>query len=147
GDKAFKFDETTGKYIPFAETDVLPAKNCSQGYYCIGWGSLAKNIIVVGATDQLTTTGNIYTAPGDVVKASYSSAGPRRDGAIKPDISAVGSSHVVATYSTATNYSGYAAGSGTSFSAPVVSGVAGAVTELTRILTDNPSFIYKADEM
>ncbi len=147
GEKAFKMDETTGKYVPFAESDVLPAKNCSQGYNCIGWGSLAKNIIVAGATDQLATQDNLYTSPEDVVKASYSSAGPRRDGAIKPDLSAVGSSHVIATYSKATTYNSYAAGSGTSFSAPVISGVAGAVTELARNLNNNTSFIYKADEM
>lgn len=147
GDKAYKFDETLGKYVLFEQGDVLPAKNCSEGYYCIGWGSLAKNIIVVGATNQLGTDNNEYTKPEDVLKASYSSAGPRRDGAIKPDLSAVGSNHLVANYTTATTYNAYGSGNGTSYSAPVVSGVAGAVTELTRNLKGEADFIYKADEM
>ncbi|MGC4129481.1 MAG: S8 family peptidase [Bergeyella sp.] len=142
---AYKY--TASGYVPFEESDELPPPNCSQGYYCIGWGSLAKNIIVVGATNQLTTTNNLYTQSSDVVKASYSSAGPRRDGAIKPDISAVGSNHLVANYTSGTAYNAYATGSGTSYAAPVVSGIAGAITEVNRNLTGNSSFIYKADEM
>ncbi len=147
GDKAYKFDETLEKYVLFEPGDVLPAKNCSKGYYCIGWGSLAKNIIVVGATEQLGTNNNEYTEPGDVLKASYSSAGPRRDGAIKPDISAVGSMHAVANFTSTILFNEYAINSGTSFSAPVVTGIAGAVTELTRNLKGEADFIYKADEM
>lgn len=143
----FKYDNATDTYVPFAETDVIPEPNCSLGYNCIGWGSLAKNIIVVGATNQLTATSNIYTTPLSVSKASYSSAGPRKDGAIKPDISAVGSSMVVASYADASTYNVYEAGSGTSYSAPIISGIAGAVTEVNRIITGNNSFIYKADEM
>lgn len=143
----FKYSSAAGKYVPFEEGDVIPLPNCSEGYYCIGWGSLAKNIIVVGATDQLTTPNNIYGVPTDVKKAAYSSAGPRRDGAVKPDISAVGSSHLVANYSSNVSYNAYAVGSGTSYAAPVVSGVAGAVTEVKRNLSGNQNFIYKADEM
>jgi len=146
-DAKFKWSGTQGIYIPFEDGDIIPPANCSNGYYCIGWGSLAKNIIGVGATDQLTTPNNIYTSPTDVVKASYSSAGPRRDGAVKPDLSAVGSSHYVANYTNATTYNSYGVGSGTSYAAPIVSGVAGAVTEVNRNITGNSSFTYKADEM
>ena len=146
-DAKYKWSSAQNAYVAFLPTDTVPPANCSQGYYCIGWGSLAKNIIGVGAANQLTTTNNIYTTSTDVVKASYSSAGPRRDGAIKPDLSAVGSNHLVATYSSATNYSAYATGSGTSYAAPVVSGIAGAVTEVNRNLTGNTTFTYKADEM
>lgn len=146
-DNAYKWSTAQNKYILFDTTDVRPPANCSQGYYCIGWGSLAKNIIVVGATNQLTTPNNIYTQPSDVVKASYSSAGPRRDGAIKPDLSAVGSNHLVATYSNGTTYNSYATGNGTSYAAPIVSGVSGAVTEVARGINGNSSFIFKADEM
>lgn len=143
----YKFDNASGTFVPFAETDELPPANCSLGYNCIGWGSLAKNIIVVGATDQLTTVGNLYTSSGDVIKSSYSSAGPRKDGAIKPDISAVGSSMVVAGYNNSVTYNSYYVGNGTSYSAPVISGIAGAVTEVNRTINSNPSFTYKADEM
>jgi GH24 family phage-related lysozyme (muramidase) len=43
----FKYDNATDKYVAFADTDELPPANCSQGYNCIGWGSLAKNVIIV----------------------------------------------------------------------------------------------------
>ena len=143
----FKWNSATSSYVPFAATDVIPDPNCSQGYNCIGWGSLAKNIIVVGATDQLVSNNNQYTSSFDVIKSSYSSAGPRKDGAIKPDISAVGTNMVVAAYSNAATYNSYQAGSGTSYSAPIISGIAGAVTEVNRIITGNTNFTYKADEM
>jgi len=146
-DAKFKWSGSQGKYVPFEDGDVIPAANCSQGYYCIGWGSLAKNVIVVGATDQLTTANNIYTTSTDVVKASYSSAGPRRDGAIKPDVSAVGSNHLVAGYTNSTTYNTYYTGNGTSYAAPIVSGIAGAVTEINRNITGNSSFTYKSNEM
>lgn len=146
-DNAYKWSSSQNKYVPFEATDTLPPVNCSEGYYCIGWGSLAKNVIVVGATNQLTTTNNIYTSSSDVVKASYSSAGPRRDGAIKPDLSAVGSNDLVANYTSSTVYNAYATGSGTSYAAPIVSGIAGAVTQINRNITGNATFTYKADEM
>lgn len=143
----FKYDNATDKYVPFADSDELPPANCSQGYNCIGWGSLAKNIIVVGAADQLTTVDNLYTNSTDVVKSDYSSAGPRKDGAIKPDISAVGTNMLIAGYENDTKYNSYYVGSGTSYSAPVISGIAGAITQVNRSITGNSSFTYKADEM
>ncbi len=143
----YKYNNSTGTYVLFDPSDELPPANCSLGYNCIGWGSLAKNIIVVGATDQLTTTNNLYTTSNDVIKSDYSSAGPRKDGAIKPDISAVGTSMLVAGYNNATTYNSYYVGSGTSYSAPLISGIAGAVTQVNRVITGNSSFTYKADEM
>ncbi len=143
----FKFNNFTGTYVPFTATDVIPEANCSLGYNCIGWGSLAKNIIVVGATDQLFTAEYKYNTNTDVFKSSYSSAGPRKDGAIKPDIAAVGTEMLVAGYRNDTDYTTYYSGSGTSYSAPVIAGIAGAVTHLNRVITGNNSFIYKADEM
>lgn len=143
----FKFNNFTGTYVPFTATDVIPEANCSLGYNCIGWGSLAKNIIVVGATDQLFTAEYKYNTNTDVIKSDYSSAGPRKDGAIKPDIAAVGTDMLVAGYESDTNYTTYYTGAGTSYSAPVISGIAGAVTHLNRVLTGNNSFMYKADEM
>lgn len=144
---AYRWSSAQNKYVLIQPGEPRPAANCSEGYYCIGWGSLAKNIIGVGATDQLTTPNNIYSQPSDVQKASYSSAGPRRDGAVKPDLSAVGSNHLIATYSNGTTYNSYSTASGTSFAAPVVTGVAGALTEVERKLSGNQNFIFKADEM
>lgn len=146
-DPKFYWDSTQNQYVAFPAGAVIPPANCSGGYYCIGWGSLAKNIIGVGAANQLTTANNIYTTPTDVVKASYSSAGPRRDGAVKPDISAVGSNMLVANYTTGTSYGAYATGSGTSYAAPMIAGISGALTEIQRNLSGNSAFTFKADEM
>jgi subtilisin family serine protease len=55
------------------------------------------------------------------VRASFSSMGPTADGRIKPDLMADGSS--VPLISTS-NPTGYTAGSGTSFSAPILAGLA-----------------------
>ena len=145
----YKLDISTGNYVLFEANEVLPEDNCSQGYNCIGTGSLAKNIIVVGATQQLNTSGSLYTSSGDVNKASYSSAGPRKDGAIKPDISAVGSSIVSPTYDSnnPTSNNRYTKGNGTSYAAPIIAGIAGAITQVNRIITGDNTFTYKADEM
>lgn len=145
--KKYKYNPNTGSYEEFANGESIPSNNCANGYYCIGWGSLAKNIIVVGATEQLDLTNYEYTNSTDVTIASYSSAGPRKDGAIKPDITAVGSTMAVAGYLNDTTYSTVYVRDGTSYSAPVISGIAGAMTQLNRMITNNSSFTYKADEM
>ncbi|CAA7390149.1 S8 family peptidase [Chryseobacterium fistulae] len=119
----------------FTATDTLPQNNCAQGYDCIGFGSLAKNIIIVGATDRITTNNGRYTVKNDVIHSAYSSAGPRDDGGIKPDITAVGTS--VAAASTAENTIGdnlFTVGDGTSYSAPVVTGVIGLWTQINKQL-------------
>lgn len=143
---AYKMN-SNGIYVPFTSTDVIPPNNCSSGYNCIGWGSLAKNLIIVGATNQLTTVGNVYSSPSDLTKAGFSSAGPRKDGAIKPDISAVGVELRLTNFVNATTYNSVSQESGTSYSAPVITGVAGALTQIKRSLSGNATFRFKADEM
>lgn len=138
-----KYNTATSSWVPFAAGDVIPPANCSQGYNCIGYGSLAKNIITVGAVNQLTTTGNKYTTSTDVVKGSFSSAGPRKDGAIKPDLTAVGVNMYMANSGTGT----YTVTFGTSFATPIVTGIAGALTQIQRNISGNANFIFKADEM
>lgn len=103
----------------------------------------AKNVLSVGATegsDNSGTDGCGVTASGaDNIQqiASFSGRGPTSDGRSKPEIVAPGS-HVVGTASPASGYTGsavcnayyptgqtnYTWGSGTSFSAPAISGVA-----------------------
>ncbi|SHL63399.1 S8 family peptidase [Chryseobacterium polytrichastri] len=120
------YRNSAGTPVLFAATDIVPPNNCSLGYDCIGPGSLAKNIIVVGATDIITTNDKRYTASTDVVRSDYSSAGPRDDGGIKPDISTTGTN--VANASTPEDTIGgsqVSIGSGTSFSAPIVTGIIG----------------------
>ncbi|MDH6254149.1 hypothetical protein M2347_003876 [Chryseobacterium sp. H1D6B] len=133
------YKDASGNPVLFAATDInIPQNNCSLGYDCIGLGSLAKNIIVVGATDIITANAGRYTASADVVHSDYSSAGPRDDGGIKPDITAVGTN--VASASTAENTTGsqgLTVGSGTSYSAPVVTGIIGLWTQINKQLFNN----------
>jgi len=120
------YKDSNGNMVQFAATDVIPQNNCAQGYDCIGTGSLAKNIIIVGASDILTNTDKRYASASDVIKSSYSSAGPRDDGGIKPDIITTGTN--VAHASTAENTTGsnsIGVGSGTSYSGPIVTGIIG----------------------
>ncbi|MGK0387523.1 MAG: subtilisin family serine protease [Maribacter sp.] len=85
--------------------------NSTCGAYPSGYSTIreswncAKNTLTVGSTDYLD---NI---------SSFSSRGPTQDGRMKPEMVAVGSSVYAA--STSNNYT---TGSGTSFSAPAVSG-------------------------
>lgn len=131
-----KYYSTPGGPVAFAASDAIPANNCSQGYDCIGTGSLAKNIIVVGATDIITNNNSRYMSPSDVVHSSYSSAGPRDDGGIKPDISTVGTDVLYAA-TTAAGSNAWSSGSGTSFSAPVVTGIIGLWTQIYKQLFNN----------
>ncbi|MBK1896097.1 S8 family peptidase [Chryseobacterium paridis] len=132
------YEDDNGNLVQFASTDTLPPGNCAQGYDCIGQGSLAKNIIVVGATDVITTNNFKYSVAADVVHSDYSSAGPRDDGGIKPDITTTGTN--VFSASTAEDTVGstkYDYGSGTSYSAPVVTGVIGLWTQIHKELFSN----------
>ncbi|WP_294281643.1 S8 family peptidase [uncultured Chryseobacterium sp.] len=134
------YEDDNGNDVQFAATDVLPQTNCALGFDCIGPGSLAKNIIIVGATDVIATNNFRYTSAADVVHSDYSSAGPRDDGAIKPDIATTGTD--VFSPATAENTTGsvtYDYGSGTSYSAPVVTGVIGLWMQISKDLFSGQS--------
>lgn len=68
---------------------------------------------------------------------------------MKPDLTAVGVDMIMANYITsnpsATNL--YVVNYGTSYAAPIVTGIAGALTQIQRNISGNNSFIFKADEM
>ncbi|MFC1733881.1 S8 family serine peptidase, partial [candidate division KSB1 bacterium] len=87
----------------------------STGYDCIGSYGTAKNVLTVGATEDVAS----YTGPSSVVITSFSSWGPADDGRIKPDIVANGAS-LYSSYSTSDN--AYANSSGTSMAAPNTTG-------------------------
>lgn len=131
-----KYYRSGSSFVPFAANATLPTDNCAMGHDCIGPGSLAKNIIVVGATDIITTNNFKYAQTSDVLKSDYSSAGPRDDGGIKPDISTTGTD-VYYPSTDSTGASLWAGGSGTSFSAPVVTGIIGLWTQINKQLFNN----------
>ncbi|NCA86145.1 MAG: PKD domain-containing protein [Clostridia bacterium] len=85
-------------------------------YDCIGNAGVAKNILTVGAVDDIPGG---YSQPGDVVMSYFSSWGPVDDGRVKPDIVANG----VSLYSSDDgSNSAYATLSGTSMSSPSTTG-------------------------
>lgn len=100
--------------------DAAPAggaypDDCPTGYDCIGTQGVAKNILTIGAVNDVTN----YTGPGSVGMSSFSGWGPADDGRIKPDIVGNG---VGLTSSVSGSDSQYSSYSGTSMSAPNVSG-------------------------
>ncbi len=84
------------------------------GYYLIGGSSLSNP----GTSLQAITVGS---SRWDSSPSSFSSEGPRSDGAMKPDLLAPGESVIFAS---SVGTSRYVRGSGTSFATPIVSGVA-----------------------
>ncbi len=90
-----------------------------EGYDCIPTMGTAKNILTVGAVRELSGGYAEDTQPEDVRISSFSSWGPTDDGRIKPDIVAKGV-NVFSTSSDGNN--AYEERSGTSMSAPMVTG-------------------------
>ncbi|PKP49940.1 MAG: hypothetical protein CVT92_14830 [Bacteroidetes bacterium HGW-Bacteroidetes-1] len=86
-----------------------------DGYDCIGGSGVSKNILTVGAVNEVLN----YTGPQNVIMSGFSGWGPADDGRIKPDIVGKG---VNVYSSTSTNNSSYASYNGTSMSSPNVVG-------------------------
>ncbi|UYW01486.1 S8 family peptidase [Flavobacterium agricola] len=130
------------KYVPLTNADIIPKNNSFNGAYSITTGSLGKNILTVGSIDLPSAESDYRLQVNNIIKSSFSSVGPRKDGAIKPDLVAVGAGVAYP----GTEKSSYMAGSGTSFAAPKVTGVIGALTQLQRLLTENANFLFDADQ-
>ncbi|MCB0736209.1 MAG: S8 family serine peptidase [Bacteroidetes bacterium] len=95
----------------------------NNGYDCIAVKGNAKNILTVGAVNDIAGG---YTKPSDVSISSFSGWGPTDDGRIKPDLVANG----VSLYSTGNlNDSQYIVLSGTSMSAPSATGALGLIQD------------------
>ncbi len=89
--------------------------NERAGYYTLTTPKSAKNLIVVGAVDS------------NRVLSAFSSAGPTRDGRLKPDVGALGVSVLSTSLNGAT-----ATLSGTSMAAPAVSGLSALLVDRFR---------------
>ena len=90
--------------------------NSNNSYDILSLYSTAKNILTVGAINPLPFG---PTSTSSIQISSFSSWGPTDDGRIKPDLVGDG---VNVTSTTSTNTTAYASLSGTSMSAPNVSG-------------------------
>ncbi|MCX7785403.1 MAG: S8 family serine peptidase [candidate division WOR-3 bacterium] len=111
----------SGSYNCIHNLDGAP-----NGYDCISHAGVAKNILTVGAVDDIP---NGYSQPSDVVMSSFSCWGPTDDGRIKPDVVANGI-NLYSCISTSDNtYSTY---SGTSMSSPNASGSVGLLLQARR---------------
>lgn len=89
------------------------------GYDTIPFGGVAKNILLVGAVNDAVSGGERNLA--NATQSPFSSWGPTDDGRIKPDVVGNG---VGLTSSSASSDTDYYGSSGTSMSAPNVSGSA-----------------------
>jgi hypothetical protein len=91
-------------------------------------GGYAKNVLCVGAVEELT---NGYAGASSVVMTSYSSWGPTDDGRIKPDLVASGFPGSIPEQTESRYFYVYDEGYyGTSFAAPSVTGSLGLLQEL-----------------
>lgn len=110
----------------------------ANGYDCLPQQQVAKNILTVGAVNDIVGG---WTQPSDVVITSFSSYGPTDDGRIKPDIVANGAS-LFSTGSVANN--DYYTSSGTSMASPNVTGSLALLQEHYRNLRGNNGAIVTA---
>lgn len=106
------------------------SRNPDGPWDCISYHKIAKNVLTVGAVNDI---GNGYENPSDVSISSFSSYGPADDGRIKPDIVANG---VGLLSSFGTGDQDYGTYSGTSMSAPSVTGSLVLVQEMYKSLND-----------
>ena len=114
GELHFVWDHDWGAWA--FSTDTRDPDGGVDGYDCISHTALAKNIVSVGAVNDIPGG---YSEPADVVMSAFSSWGPTDDGRIKPDLVANG----VGLYScTDTSPTAYATYDGTSMSSPNFSG-------------------------
>lgn len=129
-------------------TDVRPIDGSGTGYDTIGYNSLAKNVMTVGAVGDVLT----YTGPGSVAMSSFSCWGPTDDGRIKPDIVANG---VSLTSSSNGSSSDYTIASGTSMATPNACGSAALILQHFKSFTSGTApradllkglIIHTADE-
>ena len=96
--------------------DLHPSDAQKGGYDTVSWFCGAKNILVVGACNDIASG---YVNPASVTLTAFTSWGPTDDGRIKPDIVANGAGLFSTTNTTDFAYVG---SSGTSMATPNASG-------------------------
>jgi hypothetical protein len=115
-----------------SSSELRPRDGGDLGFDCLPTYSTSKNILTIGAVNDLPSG---YNGPGSVSMSSFSGYGPTDDGRIKPDIVGNG---VGLNSSTSTNDSSYGSLSGTSMSGPNVAGSLLLLQELYQRYHPNP---------
>lgn len=122
-DSYYALDEND-EWLSF--TGDIPPANCAYtGYDCLPYGSVAKNILLVGSIEPINGR---YSGASSVEVSSFSAFGPTDDGRIKPDVVAQGG--LVDTADSNADDAYLNGVSGTSASAPCVTGVAALLQQL-----------------
>lgn len=117
-----------------SSTEVREKDGGNDGFDCIGTLGTSKNILTVGAVEDIPGG---YGQSSDVKLASYSSIGPTDDGRIKPDLVANGE-RLYSTTSDSDNSYGFS--SGTSMSSPSLAGSLALLQEHYR--NEKGSYMY-----
>jgi hypothetical protein len=108
--------DTLYTYDPTNHPESSPeADGGTDGYDCISWMGNAKNILTIGAVNDVSS----YSGPGSVSMSSFSGWGPTDDGRIKPDIVGNGTGLYSSLSGSDSEYASYW---GTSMSSPNVAG-------------------------
>jgi hypothetical protein len=110
----YVWDNVSGTWV--WSTTTRDPDGGSDGYDCLDHCAIAKNVIAVGAVNDIP---NGYSSPSDVVMTSFSNWGPADDGRIKPDLVANGAG-LYSCYNTSNT--AYLTASGTSMASPNLSG-------------------------
>ena len=133
-DRADTGPNTGEEYWMFGDTPYLDntPRSSDGNYDCISGSALSKNILSVGAIEDLPWG---YQNPADILMSSFSSWGPTDDGRIKPDLVADG----VAVFSTDNiSDNSYLTISGTSMASPSVAGSLALLQEHYSNLNNQP---------
>jgi len=128
----YYWNPATGNYT--YSTATRNKDGNATGYDTLPYYSVAKNILTVGAVDDVLN----YTGASSVAMSSFSGWGPTDDGRIKPDIVGNG---VSVTSSTSGSTSSYGSASGTSMSTPNVTGSLGLLVEHHRSLNSGADML------
>jgi hypothetical protein len=117
----FYYRNNLGNWVSATyDSSIHPLADFQKGGYdTIPFGSMSKNILLVGAVNDAVTSG--LRDVSKATQSTFSSWGPTDDGRIKPDVVGNG---VSLTSSGSSSDTHYYISSGTSMSAPNVSGSA-----------------------
>jgi hypothetical protein len=117
-DEEYSIVDQDGVLLGTSSMNPPPADCAQTGYDCLPTASVAKNILTIGAVDDVPGGYLPLAGPSGVQMTGFSSFGPADDGRIKPDLVANG----WLLFSTYPWEPYFASAIGTSMAAPNVSG-------------------------